>query len=227
MKNKHFITIIFLFSLLILSGCSKESIDDTTDLTQIQETELAAKNNKNISSGFNEYGFNWNAHHFNGILMNVFFSDPMFEGAPFYGMPPYTGDDDDYLNNNPEAADLPFWIWNYRHVNLVMHWNEALISREAVYNMPWFNSTAFITFHYSGGEGDTRWSQFQKMVAAKETDNFLEGKWYNKNEDEIGIASGYVDLVLISVTNTGVIPNNFYDEYHNLLSSGLGKYKVH
>jgi hypothetical protein len=120
---------------------------------------------------------------------------------------------------------LPFW--DYRHINLVMHWNEALISREAVYNRPWFNSNAFITFHYSGGEGDTRWSQFQKMVAAKETDNFLEGKWYNEHEEEIGIESGYVDLVLISVTNTGVIPNDFYDEYHNPLSSGLGKYKVH
>jgi len=224
MKNKHFITIIFLFGLLLLSSCSKESIDDTIDLNQIQETELAAKNGKNNSTGFNQHGFNWNAHHFNGILMNVFFSDTMFMGAPFYGWDPYIGNDEEYLKKYPDAE---YWFfWNFRHVNLVMHWNEALISREAVYQS-WLNSNAFITFHYSGGEGDTKWSQFQKMVAAIETDYFLEGKWYNKNEEEIGIDSGYTDLVLISVNNTGVIPDSFYDEYHNPLSSGLGKYKVH
>lgn len=224
MKNTQIITIIFLFGLLLLSGCSKESMDDTVDLIQIQETELAAKNSKNIDTGFNEYGFNWNAHHFNGILLNVFFSDTMFEGAFFYGWDPYMGDDATFLTKYPIAEFLPFW--NYRHVNLVMHWNEALISRQAVYAETWFNSNAFITFHYSGVKGDSTWSQFQKMVAANDTDYVLEGKWYNENDEEIGIESGYTDLVLISVKNTGTIPSDFYDEYHSPKSSGLGKYKV-
>ena len=225
MKNKHFITIIFLFGLLLLSSCSKESMDDTLDLIQIQETELAAKNSKNMDTGFNEYGFNWNAHHFKGILLNVFFSDPMFEGAPFYGWDPYMGDDDAFLKKYPDAIYLPFW--GYRHINLVMHWNEALISRDAVYADTWINSNAWITFHYSGGEKGSSWSQFQKMVAVRNTDYFIDGKWYNMNDEEIGIASGYTDLVLISVVNTGEIPIMFYDEYHNPISSGLGKYKIH
>ena len=225
MKTKHFFTIIFLFGLLLLLGCSKESLDDTVDLNQFQKTELAAKSSMNIDKGFNEHGFNWNAHHFNGIMLNVFFSDTYFKDMPFYGMDPYTGDEAAYLEKYPFAKDLPFWF--FRNVNLVMHWNEAMISREAVYPEFWLNSNAFITFHYSGGEGDSIWSQFQKMIAARDTDYFLDGKWYNINGEEIGIASGYFDLVLISVKNTGKIPIMFYDEYHNPFSSGLGKYKIH
>lgn len=225
MKNKYFITIIVLFGLLLLSSCSKETMDETLDLNQIQETELAAKNSKNNDIGFNEYGFNWNAHHFNGILLNVFFSDPFFQGAPWYGMDPYMGDEAGYLEKYPDADK--FWFWGYRHINLVMHWNEALISRDAVYADSWINSNAYITFHYSGGEGSASWSQFQKMVAAKDTDYFSEGKWFNMYDEEIGIASGYSDLVLISVVNTGEIPAMFYDAYHNPISSGLGKYKIH
>lgn len=225
MKYNRIFTIIFFFGLLIFAGCALESMDENIDLIELKEGELMVKKEAKIQPGFNEWGFNWKAHHYNGILINVFFSDTMFKDMPFYGMDPYMGDDEAYLAKYSYAEDLPFWF--FRNVDLVMHWNEALISSDAVYPDTWFDSNAFITFHYSGGKGNDRWSQFQKMVAARSTDSFEDGKWYNSNGEEIGVASGYDDLILISVVNTGEIPPMFYDEYANPVSSGIGKYKVH
>jgi hypothetical protein len=229
MKNKLFITIIFLFGLLLLSSCSKESIDDTLYLNQIQETELTAKNSKIIDAGFNEYGFNWNAHHFNGILFNAIVGDNLYNDLFFGDWEPYTGNDEEYLTKYPLAVYLP---WDYRHINLVMHWNEALISKEGIYPDDWIDSNGWITFHYSGMDEDgNRWSQFQKWVTAKSTDYILDGKWYNMNDEEIGIYysldTAYEKIVLIQVVNSGNIHPDFFNPYVNTTSSGLGKYKIH
>jgi hypothetical protein len=112
-----------------------------------------------------------------------------------------------------------------------MHWNKALISREGVYT-EWIDSNGWITFHYSGMDEDgNRWSQFQKWITAKSTDYILDGKWYNINDEEIGIYysldPAYEKIVLIQVVNSGNIHPDFFEPYVNTKSSGLGKYKIH
>ena len=220
---------IFLSSILALfivfTSCDKSSLDEAIELNNgTNESLLKANTNK----GFNAYGFNWNAHHFNGILFNAIVGDYLYNDMFFGDWEPYKGNDEEYLEKYPLAVYLP---WDYRHINLVMHWNQALISREGIYPEEWINSNGWITFHYSGMDEDgNRWSQFQKWVAAKSTDYFLEGKWYNMDDEEIGIYypdPTFEKLVLIQVVNTGNIHPDFFEPYKNSSSSGIGKYKIH
>ena len=76
-------------------------------------------------------------------------------------------------------------------------------------------------------EDGKRWSQFQKMVAAKSTDNYSNGIWYDMNGIEIGVYSTWDELILIQVVNTGNIHPDFFAPYVNPSSSGIGKYKIH
>lgn len=219
---------LFLSSILALfmvfASCDKSTIDETMELNSFNEEQSELLLKANRSKGFDEYGYNWNAHHFNGILFNAIVGDYLYNDAFFGEWEPYIGNDAEYLEKYPAAVYLP---WDYRHINLVMHWNEALISREGVYPDEWINSNGWITFHYSGGDGATKWSQFQKMVAAKSTDYYLEGKWYNEKDEEIGIYSTWEELILIQVVNTGDVHPDFFEPYQNPSSSGIGKYKMH
>lgn len=226
MKKILFFTGILSLMLFVFSSCDKDQLDESIEFNQLIETK---KNDNSENKGFNEYGYNWNAHHFNGILLNAILGDYINEnGDPESGMDPYTGDDDSYLNDYPFIEFLYGGIiWEYRHVNLVMHWNDTLISREGVYPPSWFDTNGWITFHYSGANGNKKWSEFQKMVAARSTDKLDGGVWYDKNDVKIGIESDFNDLILIQVIETGDVPDYmYYPAYHNPTSSGLGKYKL-
>ncbi len=239
MKKISFITVILSMVFFIFSSCDRDALDESIELNQSVEAQKKdnAKNN-----GFDEYGYNWNAHHFNGILLNAIIGDYINQGAPFWKMGPYTGDDDTYLIDHaneientiawsntwdPPAPWFWYYIWGFRHVNLVMHWNDALISREGIYPATWFDSNGWITFHYSGIEENNKWSEFQKMVAARSTDILIDGIWYDEYGTEIGIECDYKDLILIQVIEIGDVPAYmYYPAYHNPTSSGLGKYKL-
>jgi len=222
--KKNIILTLVLALFLSVTSCNKSDLDESIELNNFNEksSDLLLKSN---NKGFDAYGYNWNAHHFNGILFNAIIGDYLYNGAFFGDWEPYTGNDVEYLALYPSAVYLP---WDYRHINLVMHWNEALISREGVYPEKWIDSNGWITFHYSGmDENGKRWSQFQKMVAAKSTDNYSNGIWYDMNGNEIGVYSTWAELILIQVVNTGNIHPDFFAPYVNPSSSGIGKYKIH
>lgn len=241
MKKILFFTAILSIMFFAFSSCDRDAMDKSIELNQSIE---ALKNSNAKNNGLDEYGYNWNAHHFNGNMLNAIIGDYMNQGAPFWKMGPYTDNDDIYLIEhaneientiawsetwNPPAPWFWGYIWRFRHVNLVMHWNDALISREGIYPAIWFDSNGWITFHYSGTAGDKRWSEFQKMVAARSTDvlNKKERIWYDENEVEIGIECDYNNLILIQVIEIGDVPAYmYYPAYHNPTSSGLGKYKL-
>lgn len=71
-----------------------------------------------IRVGFDSYGYNYQAHLFNGSYVNIYL------GAD--GFPPYQGDYAAYLAANPGAAD--HWVWTYRDVDVVMKWNDAWLA---------------------------------------------------------------------------------------------------
>lgn len=213
-----------LTMMMAFVSCDISSLDEPIELNDLdnKSVDLLQKNN---NKGFNEFGHNWDAHHFSGNLFNAIIGDTLYEDL-FGFMTPYNGDESMYLNDFPFASGLPFW--GYRKIHLVMHWNEELIARGGVYPQTWINSNGWITFHYSGlDENGKRWSQFQKMVSAKSTDYFLDGKWYNMSDEEIGVYSTWDELILIQVVNTGNIHPDFFEAYVNPSSSGIGKYKIH
>ena len=140
-----------------------------------------------LQVGFDPYGYNYQAHLFNGSYANVYLG-----GA---GFPPYEGDDDAYLAENPGAET--HWAWPYRNVRLAMKWNDAwlsnkdrdgdgLLDRHFGFGS-YIGSGAWETNHQSGGETKDRWTYFVKIVAAPADDAYLDGGiWYTADGVEIG-----------------------------------------
>ncbi len=71
-----------------------------------------------LKLGYDDYGYNYQAHKFNGFYVNAYL------GAA--GFPPYTGNADAFAEVNPGVVML--WAWEFRDVKLVMKWNDAWLS---------------------------------------------------------------------------------------------------
>ena len=140
-----------------------------------------------LEVGFDAWGYNYQAHMFRGSYVNVYLG-----GA---GFPPYEGDDDAYLAENPGAAS--HWAWPYRDIQLVMKWNDAWISNidhdsDGALDRHWgftsyVGSSAWLTNHQSGWDDkDGHWTYFTKIVAVPADAKKVEGVWYSADDTEIG-----------------------------------------
>ena len=143
-----------------------------------------------LQVGYDPYGYNYQAHMFNGSYANAYLGKA--------GFPPYEGDDDAYLTENPDAEN--HWTWPYRNVQLMMKWNDAWLSNkdcdgdgalDRYYGFDsYIGSGAWLTNHQSGEyelDGETiKWNYFVKIVAAP-ADATLDGDvWYAADGTEIG-----------------------------------------
>ena len=139
-----------------------------------------------LTLGFDDYGYNYNGRMFKGSYANVYLG-----GA---GYPPYLGDDDAYLAENPGAAG--HWAWPYRDIDLLMKWNDAWISvrdcdgdgkLDRHYGFDsYIDSGAWLTNHMKGGEGKDSWTYFTKIVAAPGDATLIGGVWFTADGVEIG-----------------------------------------
>lgn len=121
-----------------------------------------------IPVGYDAYGYNYQAHMFNGYFPNVYLGR--------YGYPPYEGDAEAYLALYPEVEVA--WYW-YPDANLVMKWNDAWLSNMDCdgdgaldRSNPYIGSGAWETNHQYGSyevDGETyKWNVFIKIVAVPE-----------------------------------------------------------
>jgi len=151
-----------------------------------------------LKVGFDPYGYNYQAHLFNGSYANVYLGGD--------GFPPYEGDDVTYLaalTSTRQAAVQAKWYWPYRDVQLGMKWNDAWISNKDCdgdgkldrhYGYPsYIGSGAWETNHMSGGGGNDQWTYFVKIVAAPADatkvgviPGISEGTWYAADGTMIG-----------------------------------------
>ena len=144
-----------------------------------------------IPTGYDAYGYNYQAHLFKGSYANVYLG-----GA---GFPPYEGDDDAYLAENPTAA--AHWAWPGRDTRLLMKWNDAWLSNKDCdgdgkldrhFGHPtYIGSGAWETNHmfgsYDGDDGETcTWNYFTKIVAVPDDATKVAGIWYTADGTEIG-----------------------------------------
>ncbi|TLX77035.1 hypothetical protein E9993_04960 [Labilibacter sediminis] len=231
MKKNNYLPLAFIL-LMLFAACEKDNIYEPLPASSELKT---SKTDKAKHTGFDQWGYNWNAHHFRGYLMNAWFGDEMYPDAPWYKKePPFDGNVEAYQEAHPEVLEYPFWI--YGDMEVVMHWNETSISKNGVYNENILDSDAWITFHYSQGENENRWSQFQKFVAAKKNDekviyvwddngNPVYGEWFSQEGELLGLYYLWADRILIQVVNTGNLPNGFLPTYKGPLGQGIGKYK--
>ena len=229
---KKIISITTVFTLLtVLLSCSNEMNDDPINTVDMKS--LTSKNNEKLT-GFDEWGYNWNAHQFNGYLINAWFGDEMDPSAPWYKQEPYNGEWESYAEQHPEVWNYDFYY--YGNMTMVSHWNESCISKEGIYQYPIVDTDAWITFHYRAGENKNQWSQFQKYVAVKSTDilhvyyadddgNPIYGEWFSEEGESVGLFYLWPDRALVQVVNTGIVPEGMLGTYKGLIGPGLGKYK--
>ena len=155
-----------------------------------------------ISKGFDDFGYNYQAHLFNGYYPNHYYNK--------LGLPPYEGDDAAYYQRLTDEGLLGKWqttayaqtLWNSRDVILVMKWSDAWLSnkdcdgdgaldRHLGYDTP-IGSGAWETNHqsgtYTGEDGkEHHWTYFVK-IAAVPTSALLhdDDYWYTAEGVEIG-----------------------------------------
>ena len=136
--------------------------------------------------GYDIFGYNYQAHMFSDSYANAYLGRD--------GLPPYEGDDEAYLTENPGAEN--HWVWPYRDVQLLMKWNDAWLSNkdcdddgllDRYYGHESYSgSGAWLTNHQSGVDDGDKWNYFVKIVAAPADANFVGGVWYTAENVEIG-----------------------------------------
>ena len=174
-----------------------------------------------IPLGFDDYGYNYQAHMFNGSYANAYLG-----GA---GFPPYDGDDDAYLADNPTAEN--HWTWPYRNDHVSMKWNEGWLSNQdqdgdgkldRYYGYDsYIGSGAWLTNHISWMEDGRKVSEFVKIVAVPSTATSTAGVWYDANGNEIGPVIWGAFAIIQDVYRGGD-----YEDYRSPLGPGFGKYKA-
>lgn len=178
-----------------------------------------------IPLGVDPYGYNYQAHSFNGSYFNSYAN-----GA---GFPPYDGDDATYLAANPTAAG--HWAWSYRNDQLAMKWNEAWLSNQDQnndgkldrhYGFPsYIGSGAWLTNHQSGEYGveEFDWNYFVKIVAAPSDATPVGGFWLNSAGKEIGPEIWGEFAVIQEVLNDQGAGDHGIS-YRSPAGPGVGKY---
>ncbi|MFH1741608.1 MAG: hypothetical protein ABIH23_21590, partial [bacterium] len=181
-----------------------------------------------LQVGFDPYGYNYQGHMFSGSYANAYLG-----GA---GYPPYEGDDEAYLAENPGAAS--HWTWPYRDVQLLMKWNDAWLSNKDCdgdgkldrhYGYPsYIGSGAWETNHqsetYVDEYGETqKWNYFVKIVAAPADATLVGGVWYAADGTEIGPAIWGEFATIQSIYNDTATGDHGV-EYLSPAGPGVGKF---
>ena len=144
--------------------------------TKIQSGELYGSDGSLLMSGYNEWGYNYQAHMFNGAYCNF---HPIYRpGGPLY----------DWCQEN------------YGDVKLIIYWNDAWLSNKDCdddglldrhYGFDnYFGSGSWETNHMWGSyeqDGKTcKWNYFVKIVAAPPDAYKQNGNWYRPDGTLIG-----------------------------------------
>jgi len=182
-----------------------------------------------IKTGYDIFGYNYQAGMFNGTYANVYLGRD--------GLPPYDGDDVAYLAAYPGAATK--WYWPYRKDNVAMKWDEGWMSKQDCDKdglldrhfgfTSYIGSGAWETNHqsgtYTGLDGkEYVWTYFVKIVAVPANAHKIGGYWYTVDGREIGYDIWGEFAVIQEIYND----NGTGDHgilYKSPVSPGLGKWK--
>jgi hypothetical protein len=172
----------------------------------IQSGSLVGSDDKPLTTGFNDWGYNYQARLFNGMYCDSYHDDPSCQ--------PW--------------ADV--WLsmkWNDAWLSNKDCDDDGKLDRHYGYSS-YIGSGAWLTNHmsgvYEGGEGETcRWNYFVKIVAAPADATSVGDVWYAADGVEIGPVIWGAFAILQEVYNDPC------GGYHGLLyrspaGPGLGKW---
>lgn len=224
--------VAFLAGIFTTSAIAKKG-GKKADCISIQDGILTYSSGHYLAGeplkvGFDAYGYNYQAHMFNGYYANTYLGGE--------GLPPYEGDTDAYLAANPGAASK--WYWPYRDVILLMKWNDAWLGNmdcdgdgklDRYFGFTsYIGSGAWLTNHQSGEykvDGKTcRWNYFVKIVAAPADATKVGGIWYTADGTEIGPAI-WGSFAIIQEVENDPCAGIHGAQYISPAAPGFGKYK--
>ncbi len=225
MKKALVFTLAAILALAMIMPLATPALAAQKNCTTLQDRTILYSSThylagKPIPLGYDPYGYNYQAHMFNGSYANAYLGG--------YGFPPYGGDDESYLAENPSASGL--WCWPYRNDQVSMKWNDAWLSNKDCDNdgkldrhygyASYIGSGAWETNHQSGTYDTCKWNYFCKIVAAPSDAVQNAGVWYTPGGSEIGPAiwgefatiqevyndpcAGYKGLLYKSPTSAGL-----------------------
>lgn len=146
-----------------------EKADKSEKCTTIKDGGLKTLDGDDISTGFNDRGYNYQAKIFDGKYCDVY-------------------SEDEYCDEN-EDVDLVM-KWNDAFLGTKDCDGDTLLDQFSGHE-GYIGSGAWLTHHMSGTyeneEGKScNWNAFRKIVAAPEDADSDDGRWYDSDGDEIG-----------------------------------------
>jgi hypothetical protein len=152
-----------------------------------------------VMPGFDIFGYNYQAHLFNGYYANAYLNGD--------GFPPYEGNDEAYFERlieearpgKTKAVVEAKWYWPYRNDVLSMKWNDAWLSNmdcdsdgalDRYHGFDsYIGSGAWETNHQSGTymlDGkECHWTYFVKIVAVPADASFVDTNGNNSPDDYV------------------------------------------
>lgn len=201
-------------------------------------------NNQKISTGFNEFGYNYGSGSFNGNYYNFILVQ---SESP---LPPFIDDEKTYLARNSGATGE--WSWQFRDVKLSVNWNESFLSskdcnkdgfldRASDSSGSYLGTDAWVTMHadgkYNSSVDDTQEctiKDFVKLVAAPKTaylnedvaGYFGEGVYFDsKGGQEIGPAL-WRDFIVVQSKTEDTCSEFGSTNYSSPLQKGLKSHQL-
>lgn len=191
--NKKFV-IALAFALLIFvspAGVSAGNMAKPNACTTIQSGMLYSSSGEQLSPGYDAWGYNYQAHLFNGSYCDY---------HPTY---------------RPGGANHDWCMENYGGTTLKMKWNQqwlsnvdcdgdGLLDRHSGFDS-YIGSGAWETNHMNGSyqmDGKTcHWEYFVKIIAAPADAAVVDGMWYNSDGVLIGEAIWGAFAIIQQVEN--------------------------
>jgi hypothetical protein len=182
MKKAMFVLMLLALLVVPTTVGAKEPCKKNGACTTIQDGELYTTDGELLTTGYSEWGYNYQAHLFNGMYCDY---HPIFRPGGRYHE----------------------WCQTYYgDVKLVMKWNETWLSNKDCdgdgkldrhYGFDsYIGSGAWTTNHMSGGKGKDHWTYFVKIVAVPSDAYYDDANgdgiandgelWYAADGTEIG-----------------------------------------
>jgi hypothetical protein len=163
---KKLMFVLVLLALLVVPSTvgAKEPCEENGACTTIQDGTLLTSDDRVITTGYDEWGYNYQAHMFNGGYCDAY-------------------RDADWCQPYKDIALI--MKWNDAWLSNKDCDEDSLLDRHYGFDS-YIGSGAWLTNHQSGGKGKDHWTYFVKIVAVPEDAILDGGIWYAADETEIG-----------------------------------------
>ncbi|PKP35222.1 MAG: hypothetical protein CVU00_03325 [Bacteroidetes bacterium HGW-Bacteroidetes-17] len=174
--------------------------------TTIQSGELRASDGSIIETGYDKWGYNYQARLFNGTYCDAY---------------------RDALWCQPYKEDHLAMKWNDAWLSNKDCDGDGLLDRHLGFPS-YIGSGAWVTNHMSGtyldaNGNECNWNYFVKIVAVPADAKLTAGIWYNANGTEIG-PSIWGEFAIIQEVNNDPCAGSHGIQYHSPDHAGLGNW---